>query len=96
MSANVELDAFCAGHDLSETVSRARFEELCADLFKRTLGPGSAAAAAPTPAAPLLRALSARLLPPRAPGPGPSAPRPMLGALHARTHAHTDGGGAVD
>ncbi|KAG8456959.1 hypothetical protein KFE25_011317 [Diacronema lutheri] len=39
MSAAVELDAFCAGHDLSETVSRARFEELCADLFKKTLAP---------------------------------------------------------
>jgi len=27
------------GIDLSETITRARFEELCADLFKKTLEP---------------------------------------------------------
>lgn len=27
------------GIDFSETITRARFEELCADLFKKTLQP---------------------------------------------------------
>jgi len=35
----VEVEALLEGHDLSETLTRARFEELNADLFKRTLKP---------------------------------------------------------
>ncbi len=35
----IELEAFHAGQDLSETLTRARFEELNVDLFKKTLAP---------------------------------------------------------
>eukprot|EP00398_MALV-I-01_sp_L67-1_P000059 gene59-535_t len=35
----VEIEALFDGKDLSETLTRARFEELCSDLFKNTLGP---------------------------------------------------------
>jgi heat shock protein 5 len=35
----VEIEALYDGEDLSETLTRARFEELCSDLFKNTLGP---------------------------------------------------------
>lgn len=38
-SARIELDGIADGVDLSETVTRARFEELNAELFKRTLAP---------------------------------------------------------
>eukprot|EP00752_Nemacystus_decipiens_P009090 g8116.t1 len=37
--ARVEIESLAEGHDLSETLTRARFEELNLDLFKRTLGP---------------------------------------------------------
>merc|ERR1712195_336503 len=37
--ARVEIDAIFDGLDLSETLTRARFEEINADLFKNTLGP---------------------------------------------------------
>jgi len=37
--ARVEIEALFEGHDLSEVLTRARFEELCSDLFKQTLGP---------------------------------------------------------
>merc|ERR1712178_271873 len=37
--ARVEIEAFLDGLDLSETLTRARFEEINADLFKNTLGP---------------------------------------------------------
>lgn len=37
--ARLEVDDIVAGHDLQETLTRARFEELNSDLFKRTLGP---------------------------------------------------------
>merc|ERR1711964_820613 len=37
--ARLEIEALFDGHDLSETLTRARFEELNADLFKKTLGP---------------------------------------------------------
>jgi len=37
--ARVEIEALFDGHDLSETLTRARFEELNADLFKDTLNP---------------------------------------------------------
>lgn len=37
--ARVEIEDLAEGHDLSETLTRARFEELNNDLFKKTLGP---------------------------------------------------------
>jgi len=37
--ARVEVEAIFDGKDLSETLTRARFEELNADLFKKTLQP---------------------------------------------------------
>ena len=39
--ARLEIDSLAPGFDLSETLSRARFEELNVDLFQRTLGPVS-------------------------------------------------------
>ncbi|ODV88878.1 hypothetical protein CANCADRAFT_130416 [Tortispora caseinolytica NRRL Y-17796] len=38
-SVRVEIDAFIDGEDFSETLSRAKFEELNNDLFKKTLKP---------------------------------------------------------
>jgi heat shock protein 5 len=35
----LEIEALFDGIDLSETLTRARFEDLCIDLFKKTLGP---------------------------------------------------------
>ena len=35
----VTIDSIMDGIDFSETITRARFEELCADLFKKTLKP---------------------------------------------------------
>jgi heat shock protein 5 len=37
--ARIEIEAFHDGKDLSETLTRARFEELNMDLFKKILGP---------------------------------------------------------
>jgi len=37
--ARLEIENLAEGFDLSETLTRARFEELNADLFKKTLGP---------------------------------------------------------
>jgi heat shock protein 5 len=37
--ARLEIESLHDGVDLSETLTRARFEELCLDLFKKTLGP---------------------------------------------------------
>jgi len=37
--ARLEIEDLAEGFDLSETLTRARFEELNADLFKKTLGP---------------------------------------------------------
>lgn len=37
--ANIEIDALDAGVDFYTKVSRARFEELCADLFRSTMEP---------------------------------------------------------
>lgn len=40
LSARIEVEGFDeAGRDLVETLTRAKFEELNADLFRRTLGP---------------------------------------------------------
>jgi heat shock protein 5 len=35
----VEIEALADGVDLSEPLTRARFEELNIDLFKKTMGP---------------------------------------------------------
>ena len=40
-SATIELEALKDGVDLRETLSRARFEELNMDLFKKTMAPVS-------------------------------------------------------
>ncbi len=37
--ANIEIDSLHEGLDFYSKISRARFEELCADLFKSTLRP---------------------------------------------------------
>jgi len=37
--ARLEIEGLVEGTDFSETLTRARFEELCLDLFKKTLGP---------------------------------------------------------
>merc|ERR1711976_378154 len=37
--ARLEIEDLAEGFDLSETLTRARFEELNADLFKKTIGP---------------------------------------------------------
>merc|ERR1711904_758024 len=37
--ARPEIEALVDGEDFSESRTRARFEELCGDLFKKTLGP---------------------------------------------------------
>jgi heat shock protein 5 len=37
--ARLEIEALFDGEDFSESLTRARFEELCGDLFKKTLGP---------------------------------------------------------
>jgi heat shock protein 5 len=39
MSVRIEIEAFHDGEDFSETLTRAKFEELNIDLFKRTLKP---------------------------------------------------------
>ncbi|KAG9076718.1 ATPase with role in protein import into the ER [Ceratobasidium sp. UAMH 11750] len=38
-AVSLEIDSFYRGQDLSETLSRARFEQLNNDLFRKTLGP---------------------------------------------------------
>ena len=38
-STTVELDSLADGADFNSTITRARFEELCMDLFKRTMEP---------------------------------------------------------
>ncbi|KAI0221475.1 ATPase with role in protein import into the ER [Massospora cicadina] len=39
MKVNVEIESFFEGEDFSETITRAKFEELNNDLFKKTLAP---------------------------------------------------------
>merc|ERR1712007_337110 len=41
MGARLEIEDLAEGFDLSESLTRARFEELNNDLFKKTLGPVS-------------------------------------------------------
>jgi len=38
-SQRVEIEAWCDGDDFSETLTRAKFEELNMDLFKKTMSP---------------------------------------------------------
>ena len=38
-TANIEIDAFYDGKDFYSSITRARFEELCADLFRRCVDP---------------------------------------------------------
>lgn len=38
-TANIEIDALFEGIDFYSAISRARFEEICADLFRSTLDP---------------------------------------------------------
>ncbi len=38
-SANIEIDSFYEGIDFYTSITRAKFEELCADIFKRTIDP---------------------------------------------------------
>ena len=37
--ASIEVDALYEGHDYNTTISRAKFEEMCADLFRKTIEP---------------------------------------------------------
>merc|ERR1711963_241783 len=37
--ANIEIDSLFEGTDFYTTITRARFEEMCADLFRGTLDP---------------------------------------------------------
>ena len=37
--ASVEVDSLCAGIDFTATITRAKFEDLCIDLFRNTLEP---------------------------------------------------------
>ncbi|KAF9124121.1 ATPase with role in protein import into the ER, partial [Mortierella sp. GBA39] len=39
MSVRIEIDSFHNGNDFSETLTRAKFEELNVDLFKKTIKP---------------------------------------------------------
>ena len=39
MSTRIEIESFHAGQDFSETLTRAKFEELNQDLFKKTIKP---------------------------------------------------------
>lgn len=37
--AKVEIEGLAEGYDFSEVLTRAKFEELNSDLFKKTMGP---------------------------------------------------------
>ena len=37
--ANIEIDAFYDGIDFISTVTRAKFEDMCSDLFRKTFEP---------------------------------------------------------
>lgn len=39
MTASVEIDSFFEGIDFNTTITRARFEELCSDFFRRAMEP---------------------------------------------------------
>lgn len=37
--ANIEIDSLFEGHDFNTTITRAKFENLCNDIFQRTMAP---------------------------------------------------------
>ncbi|NBY40353.1 MAG: molecular chaperone DnaK, partial [Flavobacteriia bacterium] len=39
MTTNIEIDSLHNGNDFNTTVSRAKFEQLCEDLFRKTMIP---------------------------------------------------------
>jgi L1 cell adhesion molecule like protein len=39
MTAVIEVEALYNGNDFVQNITRAKFEELCADLFKKTIEP---------------------------------------------------------
>jgi molecular chaperone DnaK (HSP70) len=39
MQTQIDVDALKNGEDLSMTLTRAKFEELCGDYFKNTIKP---------------------------------------------------------
>ena len=39
LQAKISIENIIDGIDFEETITRARFEELCADIFKKTLQP---------------------------------------------------------
>jgi heat shock protein 1/8 len=39
VQASIEIDSLCDGVDFCTSITRARFEELCGDLFRSTLDP---------------------------------------------------------
>ena len=39
ITAQIECEALAEGEDYSYTISRAKFEELCLDLFRKCMGP---------------------------------------------------------
>jgi len=39
MNATIEVDALCEGNDFSITITRAKFEQLCEDLFRKAIAP---------------------------------------------------------
>jgi heat shock protein 1/8 len=38
-TANIEIDSLYEGIDLNVTLTRAKFESLCMDIFQRTMAP---------------------------------------------------------
>jgi len=39
IQTKIEIENLVPGLDFKETLTRARFEELCSDLFKKTIKP---------------------------------------------------------
>lgn len=39
LQSKIQIENIIDGIDFEETITRARFEELCSDLFKKTLNP---------------------------------------------------------
>jgi L1 cell adhesion molecule like protein len=38
-TANIEIDSLCEGIDFNLTITRARFDDICSDIFKNTMKP---------------------------------------------------------
>jgi endoplasmic reticulum chaperone BiP len=49
LQVRVEVESLADGVDLSEPLTRARFEELVGDLLKKTLGPVKKVSTPPSP-----------------------------------------------